>query len=84
MRRKVATGEDKGGPDTASEQLETQEKDVKGQDGEEKPVEKPVEEKEETKPVTRGRKEQDSETTPNDKKQNYRKSHEKKVCTCAS
>ena len=55
----VEAGEDKGGPDTAPEQLETQEKDAKGQDRDpnldEKPVDKPIEEKEaETKPVTRG------------------------------
>ena len=63
----VEAGEDKGGPDTAPEQSETQEKDAKGQVRDpnlEKPVEKPIEEKEaETKPVTRGSKEQDSETT---------------------
>ena len=73
----VEAGEDKGGPDTVPEQIETQEKDAKGQDGdpnlEEKPVEKPVEEKEaETKPVTRGSKEQDSETTTPKKQKEHK------------
>ena len=52
-RRSVEAGEDKGGPDTAPEQSETQEKNAKGQDGDPNLEEKPVEEKEaETKPVT--------------------------------
>ena len=78
----VEAEEDKRGPDTAPEQSETQEKDAKGQDRdpnlEEKPVEKPVEEKEaEIKPVTRGSKEQDSETTtPKEQKEDKDKEGE--------
>ena len=85
----VEAGEDKGGPDTAPEQLETQEKDAKGQDGdpnlEEKPAEKPIEEKEaETKPVTRGSKEQDSETTtPKEQKEHKDKEGEEEEETQA-
>ena len=78
----VEAGEDKGGPDTLPEQSETQEKDAKGQDGDqnldEKPMEKPIEEKEaETKSVTRGSKEQDSETTtPKEQKEDKDKEGE--------
>ena len=74
----VEAGEDKGGPDTAPEQLETQEKYAKGQDGDPNLDEKPVEEKEaETKPVTRGSKEQDSETTtPKEQKEHKDKEGE--------
>ena len=85
----VEAGEDKGGPDTTPEQLETQEKDAKGQDVdpnlEEKPVEKRVEEKEaETKPVTRGSKEQDSETTtPKEQKEHKDKEEEEEEETQA-